>query len=143
MTQAKNGDTVRIHYSGTLDDGSLFDTTEGQDPLELKLGEGRILPGFESAIIGLEEGGKRQITISPEEGFGERDEGLVIDVERANIPPHIELEVGGVLQVTAQDGGSRNVIVKDLNETKVTLDGNHPLAGRTLTFDIELVELVA
>ncbi len=142
MAQAKNGDKVKVHYKGTLDDGSVFDTSEGKDPLEFTLGAGMIIPGFEAAVVGLNAGDKKTVKIVSAEAYGPKMEENIISVEKAEIPPHIKPEKGLMLQLMTPDGVPMMVSVVDVTETKVTLDGNHPLAGKDLTFEIQLVAIV-
>jgi peptidylprolyl isomerase len=141
VAQAKNGDTVKIHYKGTLDDGSVFDSSEGRDPLNFKLGEGMVIPGFENAVLGLNKGEKKTVKIPSTEAYGPKMDEAVIVVPKEEIPPHIKPEKGLKLQLMAPDGSPALVEVTDVTETHVTLDGNHPLAGKDLTFEIELVEI--
>lgn len=142
MTQAKNGDTVRIHYSGRFADGTEFDSSWGNDPLEFKIGSGAIIPGFEEAVIGMTVGSKQTVVIPADEAYGPHEPGRVQEVERSMIPDDIEVEVGSRLKAVAPGGQALAVTVVDINDATVTLDANHPLAGRDLTFDIELVEIV-
>ncbi|MCW8835881.1 MAG: peptidylprolyl isomerase [Rhodospirillales bacterium] len=139
MSQAKDGDTVSIHYSGTLDDGTMFDSSVGNDPLEFTLGTGSVIPGFESAVTGMKVGDKKSTTIPATEAYGPHDPEMVQEVPREQIPPEVELEVGGQLQAQGPDGQVFVLTVSAFNENTVTLDGNHPLAGKDLTFEIELV----
>ena len=142
MSVAKEGDTVQIHYTGTLDDGSQFDSSEGQEPLEFTLGEGRVIPGFEKGVLGLAVGEKRSIHIPVDEAYGERDEERVEVVGREHFPEDLELHVGMHLQAQNFDGSPVMVMVADLDDKTVTVDGNHPLAGKALNFNIELVSIV-
>jgi len=142
MTQAKSGDTVRIHYTGKLTDGTQFDSSEGRDPLEFALGAGSIIPGLEEAIIGMAEGDKNTVTIAAENAYGPRHAEAVQTVERTQIPDHVELAVGGQLQAQAPSGQQLLLTVVELTEDSVTLDANHPLAGEDLVFDVELVAIV-
>ena len=137
----KNGDTVRVHYTGTLDDGTEFDSSRDREPLEFTLGEGMLIPGFEKAVIGLGKGQSVKVTIPAAEAYGEHVEEMIITVPRDQVPPHIEPEVGLMLQLMT-DGGEMEVAVTEVTDEAVTLDANHPLAGETLTFDIELVEVL-
>ena len=142
MAQAKNGDTVRIHYTGKLNDGTEFDSSSGRDPLEFTLGEGSVIPGFEEAVVGMNAGDKKTIEIASDDAYGTRHEEGVQEIERSTIPDEIELKVGAQLQATAPDGNAMMLVVTALNDTHVTMDANHPLAGHDLTFDLELVEIV-
>lgn len=141
MTAAKSGDTVRIHYTGTLNDGSVFDSSEGRDPLEFKLGSGQVIPGFDAAVDGMAVGDKKVAEIPCEQAYGPRHEEAKQDVPRADIPAEIPLEVGMQLQMRAPSGQVMPVTVAGLTDETVTLDANHALAGQDLTFAIELVSI--
>lgn len=138
----EKGNTVKVHYTGTLkEDGSQFDSSEGRDPLEFKMGEGMVIAGFERAVIGKSVGDSVSVEVSPEEGYGEPNDQLVFQVRKEQIPPTIELEKDIMLQIQTEDGSPAYVRVTDFDEEVVTLDGNHPLAGKTLCFDIQVVEV--
>ncbi len=141
MTQAKAGDTVAIHYTGTLADGSQFDSSEGRDPLRFTLGSGQIIAGLDAAIAGMSQGEKKSVTIAAAEAYGDHRPEAVQAVPRAQIPAEIPLEVGGGLQVQTPDGQTIPVTVTSVTDEEVTLDANHPLAGKDLTFAVELVEI--
>lgn len=141
MTQAKAGDTVAIHYTGTLADGSQFDSSEGRDPLRFTLGSGQIIAGLDAAITGMSQGEKKSVTIAAAEAYGDHRPEAVQAVPRAQIPAEIPLEVGGGLQVQTPDGQTIPVTVTSVTDEEVTLDANHPLAGKDLTFAVELVEV--
>ncbi|MBF9020275.1 peptidylprolyl isomerase [Rhodobacterales bacterium HKCCA1058] len=141
MTQAKAGDTVAIHYTGTLADGSQFDSSEGRDPLRFTLGSGQIIVGLDAAITGMSQGEKKSVTIAAAEAYGDHRPEAVQAVPRAQIPAEIPLEVGGGLQVQTPDGQTIPVTVTSVTDEEVTLDANHPLAGKDLTFSVELVEI--
>lgn len=141
MSQAKQGDTVKVHYTGKLDSGEVFDTTSNGDPIEFTLGEGRIIPGFENAVAGMAEGENKTVTVEPEEAYGPRQEDRMLEIPRNEMPEHIQPEVGQSLQIRHQNGESFVVAVSEVKEDTVTLDANHPLAGQSLTFEIELVEV--
>ncbi|GAB4351874.1 MAG: peptidylprolyl isomerase [Gammaproteobacteria bacterium] len=140
MAQATSGDTVRVHYTGRLDDGTVFDSSQGRDPLEFTLGSGQVIPGFDEAVTGMEVGESSTITIDPENAYGPRHEEMVQKVARSDIPAEIDLTVGMQLQASGP-GGEMVVTVVELSDETVTLDANHPLAGKALTFDLELVEI--
>ena len=143
MTQAETGQTVRVHYKGTLNDGRQFDSSrERGEPLEFTLGIDRMIPGFESAVIGMEAGQTKTVRIPAAEAYGDVNEELVRDFPRSEFPDHIELEEGLVLSADSPDGGRVRFKVVAIGDETVTLDGNHPLAGEDLTFDIELVEIL-
>lgn len=142
MAPASKGNTVKVHYTGTLkEDGSQFDSSEGRDPLAFKMGEGQVIAGFERAVLGKSAGDSVTVEIPPEEGYGEPREDLVFTVQRTQIPPDIQLEQGGMLEVHTEDGGAAYVHIRELDDKTVTLDGNHPLAGKTLIFEIDVVEV--
>ena len=141
MTQAKAGDTVAIYYTGTLADGSQFDSSEGRDPLRFTLGSGQIIAGLDAAITGMSQGEKKSVTIAAAEAYGDHRPEAVQAVPRAQIPAEIPLEVGGGLQVQTPDGQTIPVTVTSVTDEEVTLDANHPLAGKDLTFSVELVEI--
>lgn len=141
MTEAKDGATVRVHYTGKLDDGQVFDSSREREPLEFTLGGGQVIPGFEAAVRGMGPGEEKTVRIPADEAYGERRDDMVMVVERERIPENIEPDVGQQLQI-AQGGQVAVVTVTDVAEESVTLDANHPLAGRDLTFELELVEIV-
>lgn len=142
MTQAKSGDTVRIHYTGTLQDGSVFDSSQGRDPLEFQLGSGQVIPGFDDGVTGMAVGDKKTIEIPCDQAYGAINPAAMQDVPRAEIPGHIPLDLGTQLQVQAGNGQTMMVVVANVTDETVTLDANHPLAGKDLTFALELVEIV-
>ncbi|MEW5994056.1 MAG: peptidylprolyl isomerase [Candidatus Zixiibacteriota bacterium] len=139
MAQAKTGDHVKVHYTGKLDDGTVFDSSQDREPLEFVIGEGRLIPGFEQGVIGMQTGDKKTVSIPPDEGYGTRRDDLVISVPKSSFPSNITPTVGQRLEMTQRDGNPVKVTVSAIEEESVTLDANHPLAGRTLEFDIELV----
>ncbi|MGL1861727.1 MAG: peptidylprolyl isomerase [Pseudodesulfovibrio sp.] len=139
---AQQGSTVKVHYTGTLkEDGSQFDSSDGREPLEFKLGEGMVIAGFEKAVIGKSVGDKVDVVIEPDEGYGTPNEQLVFEVRKEQLPPNVELEEGIMLEIRTEDGSPAYVRVTAFDDDMVTLDGNHPLAGKTLCFAIELVEI--
>lgn len=142
MTQAQDGNTVKVHYTGKLDDGSVFDTSTGSEPLEFTLGDGQLIAGFEEAVVGMSPGDTKTAQVPADEAYGEHDEDLVLQVQRSQFPAEIEPEVGQQLELRQENGQSFQVVVADVGDEVVTLDANHPLAGEDLTFDIELVEIV-
>lgn len=141
MAEARSGDTVSIHYTGRLEDGTVFDTSENRDPLEFKLGEGNVIPGFEKAVQGMEEGESKTATVPSDEAYGKRREDLVLSVAKEQLPPDLDPEVGQRLQMEAGDGQTFQVVISEVEDESVEVDANHPLAGEDLTFDIELVEI--
>lgn len=141
MANAQDGDTVHIHYTGRLDDGSVFDTSADRDPLSFTLGEGQVIPGFEEAVRGMETGETKTTTIEPEKAYGPRRDELTMDFPREQLPAEMEPEVGQQLRMQTAEGQSFQVTVVGTSDATVQLDANHPLAGRALTFDIELVKI--
>jgi peptidylprolyl isomerase len=141
MTEVKAGDTVRIHYTGTLSDGSVFDSSEGRDPLEFEVGSGMIIPGLDVALPGMTVGDKKKVEIDSADAYGPINPEMQQAVPREGIPADIPLEPGTQLQMQTPDGQAMPVTVLAVTETEVTLDANHPLAGKDLTFDIELVSV--
>lgn len=141
MNRAKTGDKVKVHYTGKFQDGSVFDSSREQQPIEFTIGSGRLIPGFEEGVIGMETGGTKTITVSPEEAYGPRSENLQVDVKNSDLPADTDPLIGEQYLIRQQEGNDLVVTVTDINDDMVTLDANHPLAGKTLTFDIELVEI--
>jgi FKBP-type peptidyl-prolyl cis-trans isomerase 2 len=142
MTQAKQGDTVRIHYTGKFDDGSVFDSSQGRDPLEFEIGSGNIIPGVEEAVIGMKPEETKEAAIPPEKAYGQYRDDMVIEVEKSQFPEHITPQTGQELELNQSDGQNVKVLVTNVGEEKVTLDANHPLAGRDLTFEITLEQIL-
>ncbi len=141
MTQAKSGDTVRIHYTGTLLDGSTFDSSEGRDPLEFVVGSGQIIPGLDAAIPGLAVGDKKEVNVPCQEAYGPINPEMRQAIPREGIPDEVPLEIGIQLQMQSPDGQVLPVTVVELDEATVTLDANHPLAGQDLIFNIEVTSI--
>ena len=142
MTEAKSGDTVRIHYTGTLDDGTQFDSSAGGEPLEFAIGSGQVIPGFDNAVDGMVVGDNKTVTIPPDEAYGQRHDQLVQQVSRSALPDDMEPAVGMQLQSQSPDGQVMNLVVTEVADESITVDANHPLSGQALTFAIELVEIV-
>ena len=136
----KDGDTLRVHYTGTLADGTVFDSSRERDPLEFTLGRGMLIPGFEAAVLGREAGDVVSTTIPPEDAYGTVDPELIFTVARAQVPSHFPLEVGTPLQLSNEQG-QMDVTITEVDAEEVTLDANHPLAGKALTFEIEILEI--
>lgn len=141
MNKAQTGDTVTVTFQGVLEDGQVFDSSDDEGPMTFVLGENEVLPGFELAVTGMEIGEQKTVTVPPEEGYGVHQERLVEEVDIDNLPEDLDLEVGNQLEVTAEDGTKFRLLIISHNTETVTLDANHPLAGRTLTFQIELVDI--
>jgi len=142
MVQAKQGDMVRVHYRGTLEDGAVFSSTyEEKEPFEFTIGEGSVLPGFEQAVIGMNVGDTRSISIPPEEAYGQHRKEFVFMMNRSQAPAGLNLELGKRLQVRANRGKTTIATITAITEDSVLLDANDPLAGKTLKFEIELIEI--
>lgn len=142
MASAKTGDTVKVHYTGTLNDQSVFDSSRSREPLEFTIGTGQIIPGFEKAVIGMQPGDSTITVIPADQAYGPHQPDLIISVDRAQFGQDVEPEIGQQYQIRNPDGQVGVVTVTEVSPTEVTLDANHPLAGQELTFDIELVEIV-
>lgn len=142
MVQAKPGDTVKVHYTGKLDDGTVFDSSLNREPLEFAIGSGRIIPGFEQAVVGMSPSESKTATIPSDQAYGPHDPNRVVAVDRKQIPVDMPIEVGQQLQISQPNGAPVPVVVTNVSDSQVTLDANHPLAGQDLTFEIQLVEIV-
>jgi len=141
MANAKHGDRVRVHYTGTLDDGTEFDSSRGGEPLELALGGGQVIPGFEQAVLGMAAGEAKTVTLRADQAYGPRHEQLTQMLPRQAIPSEIDLVAGMVLHAQGPDGQTLSFILVGFDDEQVLIDGNHPLAGQDLTFALELVEI--
>lgn len=141
MTAVKTGDTVSIHYTGTLADGAVFDSSTGRDPLQFEVGSGQIIPGLDVALPGMTVGDKKVVEVPSDQAYGAVNEDARQAIPRGDIPADIPLEVGTQLQMQTPQGQVMPVTVAEVTETEVTLDANHPLAGKDLTFAIELVKI--
>ena len=141
MAQAQVGDAVKVHYTGKLNDGTVFDSSLDREPLEFAIGERKVIAGFETAMVGMSLGESKTVTISSDDAYGPYRQELVMVVGKEQIPVDISLEVGQLMQVSQSSGENIPVVVTDISESQVTLDANHPLAGQELTFEIQLVEI--
>lgn len=141
MSQAKSGDTVSIHYTGKLEDGTQFDTSKDRDPLEFSLGTGQVIPGFDKAVEGMAVGESKEVSIPPDEAYGQKHDQLVQDVPKTALPGDLTPEVGMRLQSQTPDGQVMQLTVTAVDDDTITVDGNHPLAGETLNFEIDLVDI--
>lgn len=141
MNEAKKGDKVRVHYTGKLDDGTVFDTSADREPLEFTVGEGQVIPGFEKAVEGMNPGESKTAQIAAAEAYGQHYPEMVLNVPREQLPEDFSPEVGERLELRRSDGRTFVVTVSETGEEEITVDANHPLAGKDLTFDIELVEV--
>jgi len=142
MAQAKHGDTVKVHYTGKLEDDTVFDASTERDPLQFTIGEGQIIPGFEQAVVGMKPGESKTTKVPADKAYGPHSKEMVLEVDRKEFPEHLKPKVGEQLQVRQADGKTMVVSVTGVSESGVTLDANHPLAGKDLTFDIQLTEIV-
>lgn len=141
MSQAKDGDTVKVHYTGTLDDGRQFDSSQGGDPLEFTLGGRQVIAGFENAVTGMSVGDTKTVTIEAEDAYGSHNPAMVQTVGRDRFPANVDIAVGMQFQASGQDGQPLAVTVVEVTDDQVTVDANHALAGQRLTFALELVEI--
>ncbi|MBI5115396.1 peptidylprolyl isomerase [Candidatus Poribacteria bacterium] len=139
MPQAKKGDTVKVHYTGKLEDGTVFDSSTGREPLEFQVGEGEVIQGFDEAVVGMEIGQSKTTAIGIEKAYGPRMEEMVVKLQRDRLPPDLDLKVDQVLQMRSPNGQIMRVIVTGISNSEITVDANHPLAGKNLSFDIQLV----
>jgi peptidylprolyl isomerase len=142
MSVATKGNTVKVHYTGKLKDGTIFDSSKDREPLEFVLGDGKMIKGFDVAVEGMKVGDDKSITIPTDEAYGEKREDMMLDVPLDQVPAEIKPEVGMDLSIQNQQGQPTPVKVVHVDESKITLDANHPLAGQDLVFDINLVEVV-
>jgi peptidylprolyl isomerase len=142
MAQAKTGDVVKVHYTGKLDDGTVFDSSANREPLQFKIGEGQLIADFEQALVGMNPGDSKTVQIAADNAYGPYHEEMVIELDRKDLPENLEPKVDQKLQVRQESGQEFVVTVTEVTETSVTLDGNHPLAGKDLVFDIQLSEII-
>lgn len=142
MTQAKQGDTVKVHYTGKLGDGTVFDTSRSRHPLQLAIGKGQVIVGFEQAIDGMNTGESKTVIIPMDNAYGPRREEMIITMERSKLPADLVPQVGQRLELTQMDDQNILVTVMAVTDSMLTLDANHPLSGKDLIFDIELVAIV-
>jgi peptidylprolyl isomerase len=143
MAEVKANDTVKVHYTGRLSDGTVFDSSFNREPLEFTIGQKMVIPGFEEGVIGMTVGETRTVSIASQDAYGPYLEDLVGSIRRTQIPPNIDLQVGAILQMQTPDGGAMLVVIKALTDENVTLDANHPLAGKDLAFEINLLEIAS
>jgi peptidylprolyl isomerase len=141
MAQAKNGNTVKVHYTGKLADGTVFDSSMQGDALQFILGEGQLIPGFEKAVLGMIVGEEKTFIIPADEAYGAHNVDLVFTVDRSSLPSQMNPAVGQRFQIRQQDGSVTAVMVSAISDANVTFDANHPLAGKDLTFEIQIVEI--
>ncbi|MFN5020051.1 MAG: peptidylprolyl isomerase [bacterium] len=143
MMQVKSGDVVRVHYTGTLEDGSQFDSSVGRAPLEFTVGAGQMIAGFDAGVVGMAVGEKKTILIDPDHGYGQKDPSAIIEFPSSNIPEGMTVEVGMKLNLQNQYGQPVPVVVMEVKEEVIIMDANHFLAGKDLTFEVEIVEIVS
>jgi len=141
MTKVKNGDAVKVHYTGRLKDGTTFDSSEGRDPLEFTVGQGMVIPGFDKAMIDMEAGEKKVVEIPVEEAYGPQNKDMILEFPKTDFPPEMNPEVGMQLFLSDEEGNNHPVVVIEVKDASVVLDANFPLAGKDLIFDIELVAI--
>lgn len=141
MAEVQPGNTVLVHYTGKLEDGTVFDSSSGRDPLEFEVGSGQVIPGFDNAVTGMKPGDARAVTIPAEQAYGPRREELLMKVERRQFPEGANPEIGQQFQMSQEGGQNFVVTVAEVEGEHVTLDANHPLAGKDLTFEVEVVDV--
>ncbi|MAN16139.1 FKBP-type peptidyl-prolyl cis-trans isomerase [Alterinioella nitratireducens] len=141
MSQASAGNKIAIHYTGTLADGSVFDSSEGRDPLSFTMGEGQIIPGLETALDGMAEGEEKTVTVPADDAYGQKNPQAMQRVPRSSVPDGIPLDLGTQLQLQTPEGQAMPVTVAEVTESEVVLDANHPLAGKDLTFAVKVVSV--
>lgn len=141
MTQVKQGDSVKINYTGKFEDGTVFDSSDGREPLAFTIGGGQVILGFEEAVLGMSPGDSKNVTIPVDKAYGQRNDDLVMPVPKSQVPPDLNPEVGQMLEMGAPNGELLMVRVTEITDEQIVLDANPPLAGKNLVFDIELVEI--
>jgi peptidylprolyl isomerase len=137
----KAGDTISVNYSGSFEDGTVFDSSEGKQPLKFTVGSGQLIKGFDDAVMGMKEGEKKTVTLPPEDAYGVRQEGMIIDIPKEQIPEDMKLEIGMRLHLRDPQGNPIPALVAEVTEDTVKMDANHPMAGKTLIFEIEIAEI--
>lgn len=142
MANAQTGDTVKVHYTGRLGDGTIFDSSEDREPLEFTIGDGKLIPGFENGVIGMQVGEQKEIEVAFEDAYGAFNEEMFVEVPRKELPAEFAAEIGEFVEISDQDGNTFVVQVMEVDENTVVLDGNHPLAGEDLIFNLKLVAIV-
>ena len=141
MTEVKENDTVKVHYTGKLADGQVFDSSREREPIEFTMGQGQIIPGFEKGLLNMKVNEKKTIEIPSDEAYGEPRQDLIQEVDKSQLPPEVKPEPGMGLVSKSPDGREMNLVVKEVKDDSIVVDGNHPLAGKDLTFDLEVVEI--
>lgn len=141
MSEAiKNGDTITVNYTGKFEDGDVFDSSEGKEPLKFTVGAGQLIKGFDDAVIGMQAGDKKTVTLAPADAYGDHDADMIIDIPKSQIPEDMKLEVGQRLHLRDPQGQPVPAMVAEITEDSIKMDANHPMAGKTLIFDLEVVE---
>jgi FKBP-type peptidyl-prolyl cis-trans isomerase 2 len=141
MNQVKENNTVKVNYTGKLSDGQVFDSSEGKEPIEFTLGQGQLIPGFEKGLIDMKLNEKKTITVAKEEAYGDVNKDLIQEVKKTELPQDMTPEVGMGLVSKSPDGQEMNLMVVEVKEESIVIDGNHPLAGKELVFDLEVIEI--
>jgi len=142
MAQAKHGDTVKVHYTGKLEDDTVFDTSVNRDPLQFTIGKGQVIPGFEQAVVGMNPGESKTTKVPVDQAYGPHQKEMVLEVDRKQFPADLKPEVGQEYQIPQAQGRPTVVTITDVSESKIVLDANHPLAGKDLIFDVQLLEVL-
>jgi len=141
MAQAKHSDTVKVHYTGKLEDDTVFDTSVNRDPLQFTIGKGQVIPGFEQAVVGMNPGESKTTKVPVDQAYGPHRKEMVLEVDRKQFPADLKPEVGQEYQIPQAQGRPTVVTITDVSESKIVLDANHPLAGKDLIFDVQLLEV--
>ena len=141
MTKVKDNDKVKVHYTGKFTDGQVFDSSLQRQPLEFEVGKGQMIPGFEKAVMGMEKGEKKEIILTPDEAYGEKRKELTQEISNDQLPEDLQPKIGMQLQSRTPEGKEFRVTVADVKDDSIVIDANHPLAGKELVFEIELVEI--
>jgi len=141
LSTVEEGNTVKVHYTGKLKDGQVFDTSEEREPIEFEIGAGQMIPGFEKAVVGMEKDESKTVEIESDEAYGDVNDELFLEVPKSELPDNIDPEVGMQLQVQQQEGQQIPVQITEVKDSSITLDANHPLAGKDLVFDIKVVDI--
>jgi len=142
MCKVKQGDKVKVHYTGRLEDGTVFDSSEGRDPMTFEIGSGQVIPGVDQGVLDMKEGDSRTLTIEPDNAYGPKRDELIAQVKKSVFPSEIKVEIGQQLQMEQSEGESIPVVISAIDGDDVTLDANHPLAGKTLIFDIKMAGIL-
>ena len=142
QTKAKEGDSVKVHYTGKFEDGTVFDTSVNRDPLQFTIGKSQVIPGFEQAVVGMSPDESRTVKVPADQAYGPHREEMILEVDRKQFPAQLKPELGKQYQIPQAQGRPRVVTITDVSESKIVLDANHPLAGKDLIFDVQLLEIL-